>query len=118
MTSIARKTLLIVATLIFFSCPLLFLAGMVAPRALGFLDTTICPSGMHLDNKSTTQNDLRGNVTAVNILCTNGEGQSVDATPQMLLLLFSIPVIGLVVMLIRSRFPDQQSETAAPESAT
>jgi hypothetical protein len=102
----ARTGLLIIAWIGFLSCPLLFAAGMFAPRTLAFLDPVVCPPGMQLDNHSYSTTDMEGNdVTAVDLICT-AEGQPpVDATIKMLLALFGLPVLASIILIIRSRIP-------------
>src|SRR5690349_21788624 len=102
----ARAGLLVIALIGFLSCPLLFAAGMFAPRTLAFLDPVVCPKGMQLDNRSYDTTDMEGNdVTAVDLICTS-EGQTpVDATARMLQALFGLPILASIVLLVRSRFP-------------
>ncbi len=105
--SLAVRTVLLIVALVFFlSCLLLFAAGMFAPRALGFLDAAVCPQGMQLNNHEYSRPDTEGNdVTAVTLICTAEGQQPVDATPKMLLILFSLPVLAAMLLLVRSRIP-------------
>ena len=41
------KVLSYCAVALFVPCPLPFLAGVLAPRALGFWDPLVCPEGYH-----------------------------------------------------------------------
>ncbi len=107
----ARMLLLVVALIGFLSCPLLFAAGMFAPRTLAFLDPVVCPPGMQLDNHSYDTTDMEGNdVTAVDLICTAEEQPPVDATVKMLLVLFGLPILASIVLLIRSRIPANRPE--------
>ncbi len=92
---------------LFILCPLTFLAGTFAPRTLGFLDGVMCPEGAHLGKAESQQLDEEGNqVTAVAQICTGPDGTVTDITVRMLALLFSLPVLGTVVYVVRERlFP-------------
>jgi hypothetical protein len=93
--STTNKGLMTVGLVFIFACLLLFLAGMFAPRAIGFLDGLVCPQGMQLSNHTEQQVDSDGNdVDATSTVCV-GEGQAaVDVTPKMLTLLFALAIIG------------------------
>src|SRR6187431_3121673 len=107
-----RSCLLVVAGLGLLSCPLLFGLGMVAPRALGFLDPVVCPPGMQLNNASSQQTNDEGNdVTAVNLVCTAEGAQPVDVTGKILLVLFGLPALGVAVLLVRALIPGKAAAT-------
>jgi hypothetical protein len=93
--STTNKGLLTVGLVFIFACLLIFLAGMFAPRAIGFLDGLVCPDGMQLGNQTQQRVDQDGNnVDATTTVCV-GEGQSaVDVTPKMLALLFGLAIVG------------------------
>src|SRR5690349_18035727 len=82
-------------------CPLMFFAGMFAPRALGFLDTIICPEGAQLSNykhlttvrASGTANSYN-DAEATDLICVDAQGNVIDVTPQMLGTLFGVAIIG------------------------
>ena len=110
-----RSCLLVVAGLGLLSCPVLFAAGMFAPRALGFLDPVVCPPGMQLNNASSQQTNDEGNdVTAVNLVCTAAGAQPVDVTGKLLLVLFILPALGVAVLVVRALIPGPSASTAAP----
>ena len=50
--------------LIIVVCPLAFVFGLFTPENLGFMEPVLCPPGMHLDQVTETQTDLRGTVVA------------------------------------------------------
>ncbi len=93
--TLTNKALLIVGLVFLFACILVFVAGMFAPRAIGFMDGILCPDGMELSNHTLQQLDQDGNtVDATTTVCV-GEGQAaVDVTPKMLALLFGLAIIG------------------------
>jgi hypothetical protein len=95
---VLRKLLPALALLSFLACFLLFVAGMFFPRTLAFLDPVVCPRDMSLDNEVTSQSDVRGNVTGVNLVCVGDQGQ-VDVSGKMLLILFSLPILGMVLLV-------------------
>ncbi|MBN1180199.1 MAG: hypothetical protein JXD18_13390, partial [Anaerolineae bacterium] len=97
--SILLKALLVFALLNILMCPVLFVLGAFAPQALGFLSPVLCPPGMHLDSKTRSQSDLRGDVVAVNTICTDGD-QEVDATGRMLVILFGLPILGVILLVV------------------
>jgi len=98
--STTNKGLLSVGLIFIIACILLFVAGMVAPRTLSFLDGALCPEGMHLDNRVEQQVDQDGNdVDATTTVCV-GEGQApVDVTPQILAILFGLAIAGGVFIV-------------------
>jgi hypothetical protein len=110
--SILRKLLLVLALLNILMCPLMFLAGTFFPRTLGFLDPTLCSPGMHLGNETMSQSDLRGNITAMYIICTDGH-QEVDVTGKMLVTLFGLPILG-VILLVAWAFVDPGKKPKGP----
>ena len=80
-------------------CPLMFFAGMFAPRALGFLDNVICPEGAQLSNYKhmTTVQGSQGMDTdaeATDLICVDDQGNVTDVTPQMLGILFGVAILG------------------------
>ena len=97
--SILQKLLLVFALLNILMCPFVFLAGTFFPRALGFLDPVLCPPGMHLDNETMSQSDVRGNVTAMYTICTDSH-QKVDVTGKMLVILFGLPILGVILLVV------------------
>ena len=99
LSSILRKLLLVFALLNILMCPLLFIGGTFFPRALFFLDPVLCPPGMHLDQTVESATDLRGNITATNAICTD-DHQQVDVTGKMLLILFGLPILGVVLLVV------------------
>jgi hypothetical protein len=113
-----RSCLLVVAVLGLLSCPVLFAAGMFAPRALGFLDPVVCPPGMQLNNASSHQTNNEGNeVTAVNLVCTAAGAQPVDVTAKILLVLFALPALGVAVLVVRALIPGKPGTVATPGAA-
>src|SRR6188474_3348911 len=117
-SGLLRSCLLVVAVLGLLSCPLLFGAGMLAPRALGFLDTVVCPPGMQLNNASSQQTNDEGNdVTAVNLVCTAEGAQPVDVTGKILLVLFALPAFGVAVLIVRALIPGKPAPAATPGGA-
>ena len=113
-----RSCLLVVAVLGLLSCPVLFGAGMFAPRVLGFLDPIVCPPGMQLNNASSQQTNDEGNdVTAVNLVCTAEGAQPVDVTGKMLLVLFALPALGVAVLVVRALIPGKPAPAATPGAA-
>jgi hypothetical protein len=97
--SILLKILLVFAVLNILVCPVLFGLGAFAPQALRFLEPALCPPGMHLDSETRSQSDLRGNVVAVNTICSDGD-QEVDATGKMLVILFGLPILGVILLVV------------------
>ncbi|MGH2582747.1 MAG: hypothetical protein ACRDFQ_07610 [Anaerolineales bacterium] len=97
------------AIALFVLCPLTFLAGVFAPRALGFLDPLVCPEGYQLGNQSSDYVDPEGGTgVAVDIVCT-GAGGTVDATPRMLMILFSLPILGFLLYVAAGKFKEAAS---------
>jgi hypothetical protein len=62
-------------------------------------DPVLCPPGMHLDQTVESATDLRGNITATNAICTDDD-QQVDVTGKMLLILFGLPILGVVLLVV------------------
>lgn len=93
--STTNRGLMSIGLIFIFACVLLFAAGMFAPRTLGFLDGMLCPDGMQLDRRVQQQVDSEGNnVDAVTTVCV-GEGRAAaDVTPQMLVILFGLALVG------------------------
>ena len=90
-----NRSLLIVGLIFFFACILLFLAGMFAPRAIGFLDGVMCPEGMQLGKQTQQQVDSEGNnVDATTTVCVGAGQPAVDVTAKMLGLLFALALAG------------------------
>ena len=90
-----NKGLLSIGLVFIFACVFLFVAGMVAPRAIGFLDGVLCPDGMQLNNRVEQQVDSEGNnVDAVTTVCVGGGQAPVDVTPGMLAILFGLAIAG------------------------
>jgi hypothetical protein len=98
--STTNKGLMTLGLIFIFACILLFLAGMFAPRAIGFLDGLVCPDGMQLGKDTQQQvNDEGNTVDATTTVCV-GEGRAaVDVTPRMLALLFGLAIAGGVFII-------------------
>jgi hypothetical protein len=117
-SGVLRSCLLVVAGLGLLSCPMLFGLGMLAPRALGFLDPVVCPPGMQLNNASSQQTNDEGNeVTAVNLVCTAAGARPVDVTGKILLVLFALPALGVAVLVVRALIPKPAAGAAATPGA-
>lgn len=97
-TPVSRKILLIVALFTILMCPLLFIGGVFFPSSLVFLESILCPSGMHLDHSTESISDARGNATAFYLDCTDGHEQ-VDVTGKMLIILFGVGIVGVGLLL-------------------
>lgn len=100
-----KRTVFLLLTLVawgsFLLCPTLFLTASFAPRLLGFLDSAVCPDGGQIGRLVSSQSDLRGNVTSVNWVCNTAGGEAVDITWKVLLILFTLPAIGIAALLLR-----------------
>jgi hypothetical protein len=92
------------AVVILLLCPVTFFAGMFAPRTLSFLDSVICPAGYELGSKTEPAIDSEGDqVMRTTTICTNSSGQSEDATPKMLAILFALPIVAVGVYFLGNR---------------
>ena len=87
-------------------CPLLFLAGMFAPRTLSFLDPIMCPEGSHISNFKhetlvpTGPNNVSNVADATDLICVNEQGEyTSDITGKMLIVLFSLGFVGVSLWL-------------------
>jgi hypothetical protein len=90
-------------------CPFVFFAGTFFPQALGFLEPFVCPHGLHLDNETLSQSDLRGNTTATYTICTDGH-QEVDVTGKILLILFGLAILGGILLIVWALQSDEKSK--------
>jgi hypothetical protein len=54
---------------------------------------------MRLDRTVESETDLRGNIMATNVICTDDD-QQVDVTGKMLLILFGLPILGVVLLVV------------------
>lgn len=97
-TLVLRKILLILAILSMLMCPLLYIAGEFFTSSLSFLEPIVCPSGMHLGRTTETISDSRGNATASNMVCTDGN-EEVDVTGKMLIIIFGVAILGAVLLV-------------------
>ena len=97
-TPVSRKILLILALFTLLMCPLLFIGGVFFPSSLVFLESILCPSGMHLDQSTESISDARGNATAIYLECTDGR-ERVDVTGKMLIILFGVGILGVGLLL-------------------
>ena len=99
-----NKTLTYAALFVILLCPILFLAGVFAPQALGFLDPVVCPDGYTLDRRvGSYLNEVGNEGTAVDMVCVNAEGDSVDVTAPMLGILFGIAVVAGVLYVLGNK---------------
>ena len=110
MNTLRRKIVLGLAIFFIALCPLMFFAGMFAPRALGFLDTLICPEGAQISNYKyiTTVTANQGvntytDANATDLICVDRQGNTTDVTASMLLILFGVAAIGAGLWLSTQR---------------
>lgn len=101
MKLILRKAILGAAVLFLALCPLTFFAGMFAPRALGFLDDAMCPEGSYITNysyearvKSLHGTNSYSDAEATDLICLDEQGNRINISGKMLIVLFSLPIIG------------------------
>ena len=95
---ILQKLLLIVSLFFILMCPLLFISSNYFPSSIGFLEPTLCPSGMHFSQLTESISDPRGNATASYLVCTDGREQ-VDVTGKMLIILFGVGIVGVGLLV-------------------
>jgi hypothetical protein len=81
------------------TCPLLMVFGAFTPENLRFLEPVVCPPGMHLDQVTESQTDLRGTVVALDAVCTDGQ-QKVDATGRLALFVCGAPILTGVLLVL------------------
>jgi hypothetical protein len=99
--------------LIMVACPLAMVLGAFTPENLRFLEPVVCPPGMHFDQVTESQTDLRGTVVALDAVCTDGE-QKVDATGRLALFVCGTPVlIGILLVLPAFFTPSEKQADSA-----
>jgi hypothetical protein len=99
-----NKVLTYAALIVILLCPIVFLAGIFAPQALSFLDPVVCPDGYTLDRKvGAYLNEVGNEGTAVNMVCVEPAGDSVDVTPAMLGILGGIVVLAGVLYFLGNK---------------
>jgi hypothetical protein len=92
------------------ACPVSAVSGMLSPENLRFLEPVVCPPGMHFDQVTETQTDLRGTVVALDAACTDGE-QKVDVTGRLALFVCGAPVlVGILLVLPAFLTPGKKQE--------
>jgi hypothetical protein len=87
--------------------------GVFTPENLRFLEPVVCPPGMHFDQVTESQTDLRGTVTALRAVCTDGE-EKVEATGKLALFVCGAPIlIGVLLVLPAFLTPSQKQDGPA-----
>jgi hypothetical protein len=97
------------------ACPLSFALGAFTPENLRFLEPVVCPAGMHFDQVTESQTDLRGTVTALRAVCTDGE-QEVGATGKLALFVCGTPVLVGVLLVLPAFFTPSKKQDDPAES--
>lgn len=100
---------------IMLACPLSFVLGMFTPENLKFLEPLACPPGMHFDQVTETQTDLRGTVTALRAVCTDGE-EKVQATGKLALFVCGVPILLGVLLVLPAFLTPSKKQEASMES--
>jgi len=94
------------------ACPLTMVLGAFTPENLSFLEPVVCPPGMHFDQMTESQTDLRGTVVALRAVCTDGE-EKVERTGRLALFVCGAPVlIGILLVLPAFFSPGKKKESA------
>jgi hypothetical protein len=110
----ARRVIFYIV-LIMVACPLLMVFGAFTPENLSFLEPIVCPPGMHLDQVTESQTDLRGTVVALAAACTDGE-QKVDVTGKMGLIMCGTPILVGVLLVLPAFFSPSKKQSEPADS--
>jgi hypothetical protein len=95
------------------ACPLTMVLGAFTPENLSFLEPVVCPSGMHFDQMTESQTDLRGTVVALKAVCTDGE-ERVERTGMLALFVCGSPIlIGILLVLPAFLTPSKKQDDLA-----
>jgi uncharacterized membrane protein YeiB len=95
--------------LVIVACPLLMVLGAFTPENLRFLEPVVCPPGMHFDQVTESQTDLRGTVTALRAVCTDGE-EKVAATGKLALFVCGAPTLVGVLLVLPAFFTPSKKQ--------
>jgi uncharacterized membrane protein YeiB len=97
------------------ACPLAMVLGAFTPESLRFLEPVVCPPGMHFDQVTESQTDLRGTVVALRAVCTDGE-QKVDVTGRLALFVCGAPILVGVLLVLPAFFTPGKKQDGPAES--
>ena len=91
------------------ACPLTMVLGAFTPENLSFLEPIVCPPGMHFDQMTESQTDLRGTVVALRAMCTDGE-ERVERTGRLSLFVCGSPILVGILLVLPAFLPSGKDE--------
>jgi hypothetical protein len=94
------------------ACPVTMVFGVVTPENLSFLEPVVCPPGMHFDQMTESQTDLRGTVVALRAMCTDGE-ERVERTGRLSLFVCGSPILVGILLVLPAFLPSGEKEEEA-----
>jgi hypothetical protein len=97
------------------ACPLTMVLGAFTSENLRFLEPVVCPPGMHFDQMTESQTDLRGTVIALRAVCTDGE-ERVEKTGMLALFVCGAPILVGVLLVLPALLTPIEKQDGPAES--
>ena len=104
-----EKRVIYYIILVIVACPLAMVFGAFTPENLSFLEPVVCPPGMHFDQMTESQTDLRGTVVALRAVCTDGE-EKVERTGRLSLFVCGSPILVGVLLVLPAFLPSGKDQ--------